>query len=177
MFSKVLQLPLLLALEPSEFGDRLRAGIEIRWESLWAKKASYLAHDPEGVLESLRIGSSTSLEFYPCEQQLALVEAKINEAQSHMPPEAPFGSFHNGDSLLGRVCYSVARALQPDAVVETGVCYGVTSSYLLKALETNGRGVLHSVDLPPLGKNGDRFVGWLIPGEVRSRWNLHRGVS
>lgn len=177
MFLKALQLPLLLAHEPSEFGDRLRAGIEIQWESLWARKVSYPALDAKVALESLRIGSCTSLASNVDEMPLALVEAKITEGQAQMPPEAPFGAFHNGDSLLGRVCYSVVRALQPDAVVETGVCYGVTSSYLLKALDTNGRGVLHSIDLPPLGKDGDRFVGWLIPSELRSRWNLHRGAS
>ena len=59
--------------------------------------------------------------------------------------------------------------------METGVCYGVTSAYLLQAMQQNGTGHLHSIDLPPLAKNADKFVGALIPDPLRSRWTLHRG--
>lgn len=47
----------------------------------------------------------------------------------------------------------------------------------MKALEVNGHGTLHSVDLPPLGRDADRFVGILIPEQLKHRWQLHRGVS
>ncbi len=33
----------------------------------------------------------------------------------------PFGSFHNGSSTLGRLCYQVCRRIRARAVVETGV--------------------------------------------------------
>ena len=39
-------------------------------------------------------------------------------------------------------------------VVETGVAHGVTSRFILEALERNGRGFLWSIDLPPLEKVG-----------------------
>jgi methyltransferase family protein len=94
-----------------------------------------------------------------------------------MPREAPFGSFHNGDLRLARLCYALARIIRPLSVVETGVCYGVTSAFLLKALHVNGCGVLQSIDLPPLGKNADQFVGSLIPADLRCNWKLHRGSS
>src|SRR5260370_30423521 len=94
-----------------------------------------------------------------------------------MPSDAPFKSVHNGDFNLGRLCYATVRIKRPTVVVETGVCYGVTSSFILKALQVNGTGRLFSIDLPPLGDNADDFVGRLIPSELRSGWQLHRGSS
>jgi predicted O-methyltransferase YrrM len=94
-----------------------------------------------------------------------------------LPKTAPFGAFHNGDRVLGELCYAATRVLRPKTIVETGVCYGVTSAHLLAGLEANGFGHLHSIDLPPLGKNGDDYVGWLVPEELRKRWILYRGTS
>jgi hypothetical protein len=47
----------------------------------------------------------------------------------------------------------------------------------LQALHVNGGGVLHSIDLPPLGNEADQFVGRLIPTNLRGNWKLHRGSS
>jgi len=74
--------------------------------------------------------------------------------------------------------YAVARALQPKAVVETGVANGVSSAYLLLALQANGRGTLYSIGLNdpqylPVGKS----LGWLVPQELQSRWKLLVGDS
>jgi hypothetical protein len=43
--------------------------------------------------------------------------------------------------------YAAVRALTPDCIVETGVANGVSSSYLLLALQKNERGRLHSIGL------------------------------
>lgn len=62
-------------------------------------------------------------------------------------------------------------------VLETGVAQGVTSRCILAALDADGLGELHSVDLPPLGTDVDDYVGCLVPDELRIRWTLHRGSS
>jgi hypothetical protein len=111
------------------------------------------------------------------EPGLKEIESEIRQAISSIPSNAPFILRHNGDFVLGRLCYALARVLRPDAVVETGVCYGVTSSFLLQALKINGAGLLHSIDLPPLGKNADEFVGRLIPPSLKQHWKLYRGTS
>src|SRR5579862_2322636 len=60
--------------------------------------------------------------------------------------------------------YAAIRALQPELVVETGVASGVSSAYILLALERNRKGTLHSVEvgdtayLPPGKENG-----WVVP--------------
>jgi predicted O-methyltransferase YrrM len=82
------------------------------------------------------------------------------------------------DSLLARCCYVVCRLLEPDVVVETGVAYGVSSAFVLKALEANGRGALHSIELPPLRplRQGSSW-GAAVPAALRHRWTVHRGAS
>ena len=83
--------------------------------------------------------------------------------------------------------HAIARLLRPEHVVEVGVSSGVSSAYLLSALAKNGRGTLHSVDLPsrprrsangrgaswslPSGKNS----GWAVPPRLRRGWDLRLG--
>ena len=74
---------------------------------------------------------------------------------------------YNGSPALARLCYAVVRAMRPQVVVETGVCYGVTSSFTLGALEENGSGMLYSIDLPLLAKEADHYHGCLVPQHLR----------
>ena len=84
--------------------------------------------------------------------------------------------------------YAIARLVRPRHVVEVGVSSGVSSAYLLAALEANGRGTLHSVDLPSrprrLAKSvggvswslpSGRSSGWAVPLPLRARWDLRIG--
>jgi predicted O-methyltransferase YrrM len=76
------------------------------------------------------------------------------------------------------VQYAAIRALAPDVIVETGVASGVSTSYLLLALQKNGRGKLHSIELSdpqylPPGKSS----GWIVPDWLRANWDLHIGDS
>jgi predicted O-methyltransferase YrrM len=82
-----------------------------------------------------------------------------------------------GDTLLGQLVYEVARAVRPDMIVETGVATGVTSAYLLAALEDNKHGILQSIDLPPTDMIVAGHVGAAIPGDLRHRWIYHWGAS
>jgi predicted O-methyltransferase YrrM len=81
------------------------------------------------------------------------------------------------DSIMARLCYLACRLIKPETVVETGVAYGVSSAFILRALEMNGQGMLFSVDLPPLRRKYERFWGIAVPDELRGRWRLHRGTS
>ena len=62
-------------------------------------------------------------------------------------------------------------------MVETGVAYGVSSAFILRALKENGHGTLFCVDLPPLRRDSDYFWGIAVSDELRGRWSLHRGTS
>jgi Methyltransferase domain len=105
--------------------------------------------------------------------ELAAIERTVREAGREGPGPA---AVHDADLALARACYALCRALRPETVVETGVANGVTSAFLLQALELNGTGALHSIDLPARGAEPG-LVGRLVPEELRSRWTLHRGPS
>jgi predicted O-methyltransferase YrrM len=76
------------------------------------------------------------------------------------------------------VQYAAIRAFAPDVVVETGVANGVSTSYILLALQKNGRGKLHSIELGdpqylPPGKQ----PGWMVPEWLKQNWDLRIGDS
>ena len=75
---------------------------------------------------------------------------------------------------LGAVLYAVCRARGPGVVVETGVASGVSSSYILCALEKNKNGQLYSIDIPWWN---EAQTGWLVPDYLRERWHLIVGRS
>ncbi len=83
------------------------------------------------------------------------------------------------------VYYAIVRLMKPDIVVETGVQSGISSSFILQALEKNGKGRLYSIDLPdenvvkviPPSRRHEMESGWVVPRELRKRWKLIIGKS
>ena len=76
------------------------------------------------------------------------------------------------------VQYAAVRAFQPEVIVETGVANGVSSAYLLFALQKNGRGRLHSIELgDPAYLPAGKPPGWVVPEWLRTRWHLMIGNS
>jgi predicted O-methyltransferase YrrM len=90
--------------------------------------------------------------------------------------------------------YALVRKLRPRVAVETGVCNGFSTAFLLLALERNEAGELHSIDLPEVvgadyrpgtfweGKQGaaippGKEPGWMIPAQLRECWSLTIGRS
>ena len=89
--------------------------------------------------------------------------------------------------------YAIVRHLKPRAAVETGVANGFSTVFTLLALERNGEGHLHSIDLPRIVGEDDRVdfyegegragvppehvPGWLVPDHLRGRWTLRLGRS
>jgi hypothetical protein len=84
--------------------------------------------------------------------------------------------------------YALTRLLRPSHTLEVGVSSGVSSAYLLDALARNGRGTLHSVDLPSRPRRPSRRPsaaswslppgrgpGWAVPPRLRARWDLRLG--
>jgi hypothetical protein len=124
----------------------------------------------------------------------ARADAAIHEAQaqrrlfSHLAREhreAGRSSYIEIDAPLE--LFALARLMRPKHVVEVGVSSGVSSAYLLQALQLNERGTLHSVDLPshPRRPGRDRSPswtlpegkgsGWAVPFGLRGRWDLRLG--
>ncbi|MFQ5682187.1 MAG: class I SAM-dependent methyltransferase [Candidatus Binatia bacterium] len=167
----------LLPKYPLEFYDRVRTILDVRLEKFWVRQPSY---DSKTLHEAaLEIGGLLGVAASSYEDDVACNEiaAEVGRKAREIAARAPFSLSHNADFTLARMCYLACRMFRPRVVLETGVAYGVTSAFILKALELNDEGVLHSVDLPPLGCDADQFVGILIPDRAKRRWRLHRGVS
>jgi predicted O-methyltransferase YrrM len=129
------------------------------------------------------------------------LEDRAAEFWNTVQGETPRGHRYNTGRVTGRDgydeglrLYRLVRELRPKVAVETGVCNGVSTAFLLLALEDNGEGELHSIDLPEVagedyqegtfwdGKGGavippGKEPGWMVPRALRARWHLALGRS
>lgn len=113
---------------------------------------------------------------------------QYKEKQTFFVSNSYSGWYPGIGTILGEILYVICRKLRPDKVVETGVAGGMSSSYILCALEENNHGQLYSIDLP-WGEGISYFSkdeqkqankkqsGWLIPDYLKSRWYLKLGSS
>ncbi|HEX4651677.1 MAG TPA: class I SAM-dependent methyltransferase [Granulicella sp.] len=171
--SKSLRLASVALLHPLEGYDRFRTILQVRRQKA-SRTHDYQWQDPATGLALLESAAGIDIQAHLADPALAQLEAQI-QRRFQLLGDHPFNAYHNGDAHLARTCYAITRGLRPTLSVETGVCYGVTSACMLQAMQQNGVGHLHSIDLPPLARKADRYVGSLIPHTLRSRWTLHRG--
>ena len=166
----------LPVLHPREALGRAAGYLDLSLDLLFAKAPAYDTVGWDEALRSLeaRLGRVSGVLEEPA---LAEVEENTRRLLAEGRDHDPFSPRWAADSLLARCCYLVCRLLRPDLVVETGVAYGVSSAFILKALEENGRGALHSVDLPPLRRRSTKFWGLAVDEALMTRWTIHRGPS
>jgi predicted O-methyltransferase YrrM len=176
-YDKVLRLLKLAPSRPAEFWDRLATIVELRTDDTAVGPNDYSPVSWEFLVSELDKELNPACSTYAAEEGLSIVEGLVKERQSAQAEDRKVAAIHDADELLGRLCYIVCRAVKPDIVVETGVAFGVTSSYLLQAMSVSNHGMLHSIDFPPLGVESVDEVGTLIPRELRERWTLHVGPS
>ena len=167
-------LPLLPA-RPVEFYDRLQGIIENRVQDLQSPPV-YDEKNWTTVLQDLT--AFYGADFQEQETALQQIEQHVRAEIAALAKQGPFSGKHDGDMMLGRLCYLLCRHLQPQTVIETGVARGVTSAFILAALDVNRSGTLYSIDLPPSYEQKHReFIGAYIPADFRQRWQLHIGSS
>jgi hypothetical protein len=89
-----------------------------------------------------------------------------------------YGGWDDADPAFARAVWCLARHLRPGKVVETGVARGITTRFLLEALERNGSGRLWSIDLPPLLDRKLRGeTAAAVPARFREHWQYVEGSS
>lgn len=162
---------------PNELKDRIEIKFEVWLDNFLHRHTDYDEihfNDAVEILESkLGIPAKELLQ----EGSLQDIDLSVRDGISKFSENPVFSLSHNADFDLARMCYVLCRSIRPHIVVETGVAYGVTSAFILKAFEVNQFGELHSIDLPPLARQNDQFVGTLIPDDLKHRWRLHRGSA
>jgi len=173
---QILEVTPILLRRPGEFTDRVLGILDNRWLEPRHHAPDYELQSIDAVSDALsdRCGKSGILQ----ENALQDIEAAVKAAIDALPADAPFPQKHHADFALARFAYLICRLIEPEIVIETGVAYGVTSAFILKAMEVNQRGTLYSIDLPAsVHSDAARYVGYLIPDDLRSRWKLTIGAS
>jgi hypothetical protein len=92
-------------------------------------------------------------------------------------PTPPRGAAWGGGQDILHLTGTIILLRRPSIVLETGVAMGFSTAVILAAMDVNGAGSLHSIDLPPLQVEPERFVGEVVPENLRERWTLHTGPS
>ncbi len=156
--------------------------IKVRWELMRERATVARPHyepiDFYELIGEIEKNLQIDLHKFLVEPALFEIEASLIKAKKEISSsEIPFPIIHNGDPKLGMLCYAICRAVKPEIFIETGVAFGVTSSYILKALEVNKKGKLISIDKPPAKPRATEFIGAYIPDELRCNWRLYRGAS
>ena len=78
-----------------------------------------------------------------------------------------------GGGAIHTFLYFIARYIQPNNVVETGVAAGFSSYSILQALEKNDHGELFSSDFPYFRlPNPEKYIGIIVPDNLRKNWTL-----
>jgi hypothetical protein len=100
------------------------------------------------------------------------------EARGLKVGRGAFGGWGDGEPGMTRAIWCLVLHSKPRHAIETGVARGITSRFVLEALERNRSGHLWSVDLPPQLKSElHDQIGAAVPSEKRSRWTYVRGSS
>jgi predicted O-methyltransferase YrrM len=180
MFETLLRHPLLVfkqaALDPLDTLAALQDNIYSRIES--TKTIGYMADsDWEAALHRC-LGMSSESEgegFWP----LWSTVVETLQAQGMAVGPFSFYEWNDGDAGIVRAIWCLIRHLRPVNVVETGVAHGMTSRFILEALETIGAGRLWSIDLPPLNPVTRQEVGVAVrqTGVPVDRWTYIAGTS
>jgi len=107
-----------------------------------------------------------------CEQFLQKLDS-----EEHPSKNKPYPTFYSLDHVNASLLYLICKILKPEKVVETGVAYGSSCSYILQALHENNYGKLYSIDYSFRPWESKQMIGSMIPDYLRSRWNLVYGIA
>jgi predicted O-methyltransferase YrrM len=176
VLGRVTSLASVLRRDPAEFADRITTIVEGRLAGMVRRSVGYEAGSWDGLVAQLGTVLGPAFESALQEAALSAHEAEVGSRLATRISQG-IDPRHDGDPVLARCCYAIVRTLRPAIVLETGVAHGVTSAYILAALDVNGDGALHSIDLPPHDTGAEASVGVLVAPELRRRWHLHRGMS
>lgn len=103
-------------------------------------------------------------------QQLSIIFPEIFTHANHQQEICPVKM--GGPGALELIYYA-CEYTQAKAVLETGVAYGWSSLAALLSLEKR-KATLYSSDMPYLGQDGDQYVGYVVPENLKEYWKLYR---
>lgn len=120
------------------------------------------------LIDALRIASGAS------DGQVRSIVDELEVEGDALDSDVPHWA---ASAELVRVSYGLVRLLSPDVVIETGIGAGASSRSILIGLRRNGRGHLHSIELPTPKAEMLPKIGYLVPDDLHGRWTREIGAS
>lgn len=143
------------------------------YKNVFDRKSAFKGkEDAEGWCRNLAVSQQDAVKslgfenFAPLTSLYPEAFAFANEAEQNCPVKM------GGAGALDLIYY-LAEFSRAQNVLETGVAYGWSSLAALLSLKNRG-GTLYSSDMPYLGKDNDRYVGCVVPQELKPYWKLYR---
>ena len=168
-----------------------RGGIELFrsrynvWQDAKNKQSIYQYHDitlePDEIIRNLFPKHESSIP--KLKQNLVQLQNHINnfferlDDKQYPSKTNPYLSAYRLDSKSSLLLYILCKLIKPEKVVETGVAYGLSSSYILQALDENDYGKLFSIDYVFRPWESKQMIGAIIPTHLRKRWNFVYGIA
>jgi hypothetical protein len=165
-----------IAVDPVESWIRFREQYAAHREGLTPPDLYKPDKDWEVRLSSL-IDLSSAVELVSEFWGLWIAVLSGMQAKGIQAGPASFKGWNDGDAGFVRAIWCLVRHLKPRSVVETGVAHGVTSRFILEALEKNGAGHLWSIDRPPMEPEWKQQIGVAVSDRLRDRWSYISGSS
>jgi len=111
------------------------------------------------------------------------IRKALDDVQEELPalrflPEArydrsTFPTVGQYDWFAGQVLYALVRAVRPRTVIEFSTSSGYSTTFIARALERNGHGVLHTVDIDRHAQQA--AADWLERNSLAGRVRMHNG--
>lgn len=124
----------------------------------WCKKVSISEND---ALNKLFPKASFGDLFDTHADIIELASSKVKNTPVQM----------GGEGALN-ILYNITFLSSAKKILETGVAYGWSSLAFLLALKKEGK--LYSIDMPYPKMKNEKFVGIVVPEELRANWKLYR---
>jgi predicted O-methyltransferase YrrM len=138
------------------------------------------------VLEEARTVPHSDQVF----ERRAYIERYLESIKERYEAHYAAGWVNLDDALF---LYWLVRKLNPKIIVQTGVCNGLSSAFMMLGLAKNGsQGSLHAIDLPPVFNPNEpgwtvkgkvygvvipegKTSGWIVPDAYRNRFEVWNG--
>jgi len=157
--------------------DRKWQVVSSRWKKSRLREYREQSLNPKDALSILFPSKSVDPEiFQNLENHLDDFTSKVknSEEKSIDFPHPMITALHKS---TGRFLFSICYFSEPELVIETGVAYGFSSSYILLALSLLKKGKLISIDVLLRKEHSPEKFGIAIPSELKKRQQLIIGKS
>jgi predicted O-methyltransferase YrrM len=149
---------------------------------------------PDNAWDKILKGALGEVKTIPYSDQIferrAFIEKYMAEMSEKYAAHYVAGWVNLDDALF---LYWLVRTLKPKTIVQTGVCNGLSSAFMMLGLVKNGpEGRLYAIDLPPIFNSTDanwttkgkiygvvipegKSSGWIVPDAYRYRLEVWNG--